>query len=128
MHAREVVKLEKKRSDVKKETYKALLEQFSRKIKTSSELGNKECILRVPPFVVGYPRYDIARAVLYMCRQLERLGYTVNLVGPFDIKVEWHMKSEPTVEQEIETPDLFFPSLVNLHKAAGKIRVQKKGH
>jgi Family of unknown function (DUF5759) len=127
MQAKEIVQREKKRNDVKKETYKAMLDQFSRKIKTSSDLGNKYCILTVPPFLVGFPRYDIARAVMYMCRQLQRLGYTVNLIGPFDIKVEWHKTPEPTVEEEIETPDLFFPSLVNLHKAAGKIRVQKKG-
>jgi len=127
MQAKEIVQREKKRNDVKKETYKAMLEQFSRKIRTSSDLGNKNCILTVPPFLVGFPRYDIAKAVLYMSRQLQRLGYIVNLVGPFDIKVEWHKRPEPTIDQEIETPDMFFPSLVNLHKAAGKIRVQKKG-
>ena len=127
MQAKEIVQMEKKRNDVRKETYKAMLDQFSRKIKTSSILGNKYCVLSVPPFLVGFPKYDIAKAVVYMCRQLQRLGYIVNLVGPLDIKVEWHKRPEPTVEQEIETPDMYFPSLVNLHKAAGKIRVQKKG-
>jgi hypothetical protein len=127
MHAREIVDREKKRSDVKKETYKAMLELFSRKIRTSSDLGQRSAILTVPPFMVGFPTYDIARAVMYMCRQLERLGYTVNLVGPLDIKVEWHRPPDIQNEPEIETPDVFFPSLINLHKAAGKIRVQKKG-
>jgi hypothetical protein len=127
MQAREIVEREKKRNDVKKETYKALLDQFSRKIKTSSDLGRRDAILTVPPFVVGFPKYDIAKAVLYMCRQLERLGYTVNLVSPFDIKVEWHKKPEITQEPEEEAPDVYFPSLINLHKTAGKIRVQKKG-
>jgi len=121
------VQLEKKRTDVKKEMYKSMLEKFSRKIRTCSELGMKDAILTVPPFVIGFPKYDIAKAVLYMCRQLERLGYTVNLVSPFDIKVEWKKKPEIHEEPEQEIPDVYFPSLVNLHKAAGKIRVQKKG-
>jgi hypothetical protein len=127
MQAREIVAREKKRTDVLKETYKALLEQFSRRIKTSSDLGQKSSILTVPPFIVGFPKYDIARAVMYMCRQLERLGYTVNLVGPFDIKVEWAARKSAVEEIPVEetAPDMYFPSLVNLHKAAGKIRVKK---
>ena len=69
----------------------------------------------------------MARAVMYMCRQLERLGYTVNLVGPFDIKVEWAARKSAVEEipVEVAAPDVYFPSLVNLHKAAGKIRVKK---
>jgi hypothetical protein len=127
MQAREIVAREKKRTDVLKETYKALLEQFSRRIKTSSDLGQKSSILTVPPFIVGFPKYDMARAVMYMCRQLERLGYTVNLVGPFDIKVEWAARKSAVEDIPVEdaAPDVYFPSLVNLHKAAGKIRVKK---
>jgi len=126
MKASEVVNREKKRKDVKKDMYRAMLDSFSRKIKTSSDLGKKEAILTVPPFIIGFPRYDIAKAVLYMCRQLERLGYIVNLTGPLDIKVEW-TKTRENVQEESDAPDMYFPSLVNLHKAAGKIRVQKKG-
>jgi hypothetical protein len=127
MQAKEIVNREKKRTDVKKEMYKAMLELFSRKIRTSSDLGQKNAILTVPPFIVGFPKYDLAKAVLYMCRQLERLGYTVNLVGPFDIQVEWHKAPPMEQEPEEQAPDIYFPSLANLHKAAGKIRVQKKG-
>jgi hypothetical protein len=127
MQAKEIVNREKKRSDVKKEMYKAMLELFSRKIRTSSDLGQKSSILTVPPFMVGFPKYDISKAVMYMCRQLERLGYTVNLMSPFDIKVEWHKPVEMKNEPEEDAPDIYFPSLANLHKAAGKIRVQKKG-
>jgi len=126
MQAKDIVAREKKRNDVKKETYKAMLEQFSRKIRTSSDLGQPDAILTVPQFMMGFPKYDMAKAVMYMCRQLERLGYTVTLMSPFDIKVSWK-KVEIRVEPEETAPDVYFPSLVNLHKAAGKIRVQKSG-
>ena len=126
MQAKDIVAREKKRNDVKKETYKAMLEHFSRKIRTSSDLGQPDAVLTVPQFMMGFPKYDMAKAVMYMCRQLERLGYTVVLVSPFDIKVSWK-KAEPRFEPEESAPDVYFPSLVNLHKAAGKIRVQKSG-
>ena len=46
--AKEMAALEKARQNVKKETYKAILEQFSRKIRTSHELWLKEALLTVP--------------------------------------------------------------------------------
>ena len=128
LSAKQVVVSEKKRTEVKKEFYKALLEQFCRKIKVSSELGQKNTLLTVPTFLVGFPRYDLATTVQYMARQLTRLGYTVRLAGPLDIHVEWSKvaRLETELEKEIEKPDVFLPSLVNLKKTAQKLRVTKK--
>ena len=118
---------EKKRASVKKEYYKALLEQFCRKIRSAVELGNHDAILTVPPFVIGYPKYDLATTVLYMSRQLTRLGYKVQLIGPLDLKVEWRWtKPEQEEEAEVADPGTFLPSLVNLSKTAQKLRVLKK--
>ena len=117
--AKDILAAEKKRGSAKKEYYKALLEQFSRKIKHSVELGKKEAILTVPTFLVGYPRYDLATTIIYMSRQLGRLGYTVVLIGPLDLKVTWrHRKPEEDTEAEISEPNVFLPSLVNLQKTA----------
>ena len=125
--AKDILAAEKKRGSAKKEYYKALLEQFSRKIKHSVELGKKEAILTVPTVLVGYPRYDLATTVIYMSRQLGRLGYTVVLIGPLDLKVTWrHRKPEEDTEAEISEPNVFLPSLVNLQKTAQKLRVIKK--
>lgn len=118
---------EKKRASAKKEYYKALLEQFSRKIKHSVELGKKEAILTVPTFLVGYPKYDLAATVVYMSRQLGRLGYKVELVGPLDLKVTWrNTRIDQDEEAETDDPVTFLPSLVNLQKTAQKLRVTKK--
>lgn len=118
---------EKKRASAKKEYYKALLEQFSRKIKHSVELGKKEAILTVPSFLVGYPKYDLAVTVVYMSRQLGRLGYKVELVGPLDLKVTWRKTNERSEEEQEEAdPGVFLPSLVNLQKTAQKLRIIKK--
>ena len=125
--AKEMAALEKARQNVKKETYKAILEQFSRKIRTSHELGLKDALLTVPPFVVGFPRYDLPKAVKYLCRQLQKLGYTVAMIGPVSFKVRWDKpKTQTAVEPEAEdTPFDLLPGLVNMQKMAQKIRVTK---
>jgi hypothetical protein len=125
--AKQMVAAEKKRGLAKKEYYKALLEQFSRKIRSSVELGKREAILTVPSFLVGYPKYDLASTVVYMSRQLTRLGYNVVLVGPLDLKVTWR-NTRPEQDEEAETadPGIFLPSLVNLQKTAQKLRIIKK--
>ena len=128
LSARQLVASEKKRDLAKKEYYRALLEQFCRKIKVASDLGGRDAILTVPPFVVGFPRYDLPTSVGYMCRQLQRLGYIVNLVGPLDIRVQWTkavaLNSE--MEKEEVDPGVYLPSLVNLKKTAEKLRITKK--
>jgi hypothetical protein len=125
--AKEMLAAEKKRASAKKEYYKALLEQFSRKIKHSVELGKKDAILTVPTFLVGYPKYDLAATVVYMSRQLGRLGYKVELVGPLDLKVTWrNTRIDQDEEAETDDPVTFLPSLVNLQKTAQKLRVTKK--
>ena len=125
--AKDILAAEKKRGSAKKEYYKALLEQFSRKIKHSVELGRKDALLTVPSFLVGYPKYDLAAKVVYMSRQLSRLGYKVQLVGPLDLKVTWrHTHPEQDTDAETADPGIFLPSLVNLQKTAQKLRVTKK--
>jgi hypothetical protein len=126
--AKQVLASEKKRSSTKKEYYKALLEQFCRKIKVSSELGQKDTILTVPQFLVGFPIYNLPETVTYMCRQMTRLGYTVNLIGPLDIQVKWYKAGGPEAEttKEILEPDVYLPSLVNLKKTAQKLKITKK--
>lgn len=125
--AKDILAAEKKRASAKKEYYKALLEQFCRKIRHSVELGKKDAILTVPTFLVGYPRYDLTVSVIYMTRQLSRLGYKVELIGPLDLKVTWR-NTKPTQDEEAEIsePNVFLPSLVNLQKMAQKLRVIKK--
>ena len=125
--AKDILAAEKKRGAAKKEYYKALLEQFSRKIKHSVEIGKKDALLTVPTFLVGYPKYDLAATVVYMSRQLSRLGYKVEMVGPLDLKVTWrNTRLDQDEQAETSDPVTFLPSLANLQKTAQKLRVIKK--
>lgn len=122
LSAKDLIQTEKKRNFAKKEYYKALLEQFCRKIKCTSERGERRTIVSVPSFLVGFPKYDLSVTVMYMARQLTRLGYTVNMVGPLDLSVSWSPDDVPDQPPEEETRIVMLPSLANLKKTAQKLR------
>ena len=118
----EIHKIEKNRNDIKKEIYKKIYEQFSRKIKNSVQLGQKSVILTVPNFMVGYPTYDVPKAAKYLMRQLMNGGFTVTLIGVRDLHVSWAKKEKSTPEPPREDDQHDIPSLVNLKKLASKHR------
>ena len=121
LSVQDLAKMEKVRQNIKKEIYKSILGQFSRKIKARFDLGDKSTVLTVPPFVVGFPRYDLPTAVRYIGRQLGRLGYKVTMVTPTSYEVSWD-KMKPVEEVETVEPEFEFPSLMNLKKTADRYK------
>jgi len=121
LSVQDLAKLDKVRQNIKKEIYKSILGQFSRKIKARFDLGDKSTVLTVPPFVVGFPRYDLPTAVRYIGRQLGRLGYRVTMVTPTSYEVSWD-KMKPAEEVETIEPEFEFPSLMNLKKTADRYK------
>jgi len=120
--AQDIAENEKKKQDIRKATYKAILEQLCRKIKNASELGERSTFIHVPPFVIGFPAYDIDKATVYLQRQLDRLGFTVIKVAKATFGVSWgDVKSKPSVVVIDHSMDEI-PSLANLQKTAEKIR------
>lgn len=121
LSTQDLAKMEKVRQNIKKEIYKSILGQFSRKIKARFDLGEKSTVLTVPPFVVGFPKYDLPIAVRYIGRQLVRLGYKVTMVTPTSYEVSWD-KMKPVEEVETVEPEFEFPSLMNLKKTAARYK------
>ena len=87
LSAKEIANRERTRRNVRKETYRAILEQLCRKIRSNCDKGQRSAYLEVPPFVLGYPPYNVAQAVEYIVRQLERLGYQVYRRGLIHVEV-----------------------------------------
>ena len=122
---------EHKRLEVRKATYKAILEQLCRKIKSASELGERSVFLTIPPFTIGYPAYDIDRATEYIQRQLGRLGYKVIKVAHGTLGISWgETKPKGPViidhsAEEESVRNISLPSLANLQKTAAQLRKKK---
>jgi hypothetical protein len=117
----DVTRIDEKRKQIKKEIYKRIYEQFSRKIKQCVELGHKQVFLTVPGFVIGCPTFDRSVASRCVARQLKLSGFEVRVVSEYDIYVSWIIpkkKKEKTVESEEDN----FPDLMNLKKMADKYR------
>jgi hypothetical protein len=123
INARDIVKIENKRKEIKKETYKKIYEQFSRKIRQTVEFGQRQVFLTVPGFLIGFPTFDRDKAAEYLKRQLERAEFTVVQTSSYEFHVSWggpKSKAKAPEEEEPSFDDL--PNLVNLKKAANKYR------
>ena len=83
----DVIKIDDKRKQIRKEIYRKIYDQFSSKIKQSVELGHKQLFMTVPSFLIGYPAFDRSAAARYVARQFTLGGFTVQLVGDYDIYV-----------------------------------------
>jgi len=115
----DILNLQKKKTENKKELYKKIFEKFTRKIRHAVELGQKQTFLQVPAFLFGFPTFDRAKATDYLKRQLVRSGFEVSKVGTFDLYVSWlKATSKPPKETPDDEPEL--PNLANLRKLAVK--------
>lgn len=122
----DVSKIDEKRKQIRKEIYTKIYEQFSRKIKQSVELGNKQIFLTVPAFLVGYPVFDRSAAARYVARQFKHGGFNVTVIGEYEIYVNWVVnKKKNEKPQEEHFDDTQFPDLMNLKKIANKYRKGK---
>jgi hypothetical protein len=118
----DVAKIDEKRKQIKKEIYTKIYEQFSRKIKQSVEMGNKQIFLTVPAFVVGCPTFDRTAAARYIARQFQNGGFTVQLVSDVEIYVTWVIRKKKKDSSENYQDEAEFPNLMNLKKIANQYR------
>jgi hypothetical protein len=117
----EIVNIESSRKKNKKELYKKIYEQFSRKIRYTVEMGGKCVLLRVPSVVFGFPTFDRPHACAYLKRQLELGGFRVQVLSQIDLCVTWSSQQKDKVP-ETPSDDGDLPSFINLKKMANKYR------
>jgi len=119
-----IKQIEDRRQKVRKEIYKKIFEQFSRKIQHAVAASQRSVVLQVPLFLIGYPTYNIENAAKYLKRQLLLAGFTLQNIDHMHFCVSWKasrpVRQEDTIEVEGEES---LPSLINLKKAANRYRV-----
>lgn len=118
----EIRKLDVKRQEIRKEIYTRIYQQFERKIRQQVELGREKYLfLRIPSYVLGYPKFDRTAATRYLARQFTLGGFEVQQVSDLDLFVSWVPKPVKKVQAkkvaDVELP-VEFPTLMNLKKAA----------
>ncbi len=116
------------KKDIRKETYKKILEQFSKKIKHHAQLNQTSATLIVPVIVLGFPTFDRAIAATYLERQLRNGGYITRRLDNVTTFVQWgtvQQRGTAKKQQAEETVHSAFgelDGLVNLRKVANKYR------
>ena len=119
------------RNNLKKKTFEKILEDLSRIIKNRSQLGQKECFLNIPAFIIGKPLYNIRQATKYVIYKMRKNGFDVYDGGGNEVFVSWRVTS---VKKPIQTPlhedededEFMIPSFANLKKSANYVRSLSK--
>jgi hypothetical protein len=127
--AGDIAERERARRSIRKETYKNILEQFSRKVKAAAERREKHATLQVPPMVLGFPMYPYEEALWYLRRQLILSGYQVQqgleqgqYIVTWDVKSTRRVASKEPVSPAPEPGDDLFSGLANMQKVAAQLR------
>lgn len=121
--AMELQKADQAKKEIKKETYRKILEQISKKIQVSSQIGNKNLIVTIPAFVMGFPSFNQESAANYIQRQLNNGGYKTSRLGTTSIYIDWNKSNNEKIESDKKPiDDLDIPSFVNLKKYAAKYK------
>jgi hypothetical protein len=122
---------------IKKQTYKQILEQVSRKIKNASAIGKDRLVISIPVFVMGCPSFDQPVAAIYIERQLKNGGYKTRFITEISILVDWSkdyhkpvnappvgqstvIRKAKKTERDVLEEEYQLPSLINLKKCAAK--------
>ena len=73
---------------------------------------------------MGYPHFNRAKALQYIKRQFGIGGFTVQIIGEYELCISWKPKKKSRKNEQREDPEDTedFPTLVNLKKAANKYR------
>ena len=120
-----IKEIQENRRRIKKEIYSEIYKQVSRKILQAVEINQKQIFFTVPVFVVGFPLFDRTKAFIYIKRQLELAKFDIVQVSEFEIHISvLKSKSKPAAKQKHESEVSMdeFPTLINLKKAANKLR------
>jgi len=129
--AGDIAERERARRSIRKETYKNILEQFSRKVQAAAERREKHATLQVPPMVLGFPMYPYEEALWYLRRQLVLAGYQVQQgleTGQYIVTWDRAAKAAPARSRRLDvTPapepgDDLFSGLANMQKVAAQLR------
>ena len=122
----DVIKVDYERKRIRKEIYNRIYEQFTRKVKLSTEMGYKHTMLTVPSVVFGFPPFDREIAAQYLARQFKNGGFEVSIIDLYTIYVSWNINMKKPKKREVseEEPeeDIDLPNFMNLKKAAAKYK------
>lgn len=74
-----IKKIAKERKELKKQTFKFIIDMCYNKITTLANKGYQWCFFEIPFSVFGYPKYSLDECSDYLINKLTDIGYKVEL-------------------------------------------------
>jgi hypothetical protein len=121
----EIKKIQGERKSIKKEIYKKIYSEHSRRIKKAVEIGQDQIILETPSYMFGFPSYNIYKATLYIKRQFDISGFTTYLFSEHELYISWAQdkrEKHRVPSRDDKDDEENYPTFVNLKKMANKLR------
>ena len=82
-------KEQKKRDEIKKETFNKILEKLEKKIILASAANYYFTWYTIPEFIIGLPLYSLTECNEYIIKKINKDGFTTEFFHPNIILVKW---------------------------------------
>ena len=87
--ATDLIKKQKEREDMKKETYNKIYKRIEKKICTASDANCYHTWYQIPEFLVGLPVYSFKDCKEYVQNKLVHNGFNVDFYEPNILFIKW---------------------------------------
>jgi uncharacterized protein (UPF0297 family) len=88
LKASDLRSIQKEKTDNTKQIFKRILEECYKKLKDCNKKGYTSMNFTVNAIKIGYPLFDVSKAVKYITRKLKKGGFNVTANGNH-LQIDW---------------------------------------
>jgi len=89
VNADKLKKEQKKKDDIKKETFNKILLKIEKKIILASAANYYFTWYTIPEFIIGLPLYSLQECKDYLIKKIHKDGFTTEFFNPNIILIKW---------------------------------------
>jgi hypothetical protein len=90
--ADKLIKDQKKRDNIKKETFNKILTKVEKKIILASAANYYFTWYTIPEFIIGLPLYSLTECKEFIIKKINKDGFTTEFFNPNILLVKWFPK------------------------------------
>ena len=91
--ADKLIKEQKKKDNIKKETFNKILLKIEKKIILASAANYYFTWYTIPEFIIGLPLYSLPECKDYIIKEMSKNGFTIEFFLPNILLIKWFPKN-----------------------------------
>lgn len=91
--ADKLIKEQKKKDNIKKETFNKILLKIEKKIILASAANYYFTWYTIPEFIIGLPLYSLPECKDYIIKEMNKNGFTIEFFLPNILLIKWFPKN-----------------------------------